>query len=406
MRNILIYILLIAPLTASANTDTVSVAFPDRLSADTISHQYSTIISEDSSVDVTDTLTRDSIYKRPGFFKRVYRFLDKCFSPPRDLNYIDVQDYYNWCAMVQFTTRFEVYQMDAGAEDFILRMSPKPRPRVGPFFGWRFAFFGYNIDLKSIFMNKEDTDLSASIYSAAFGLDLFYRNVGGNYNISKLVVNNRDYSNQLNGKRFDGIRMHMKRISFYYIPNFRHYSHQAAFSQTHRQLISAGSLILGLQYAHNKCHVDWGKLYVIMPSPNPDTDQTNTPLQSSNSLIEGNQKNDEFSASVGYGYNWVFAKNWLLGAEFTGSIGYLLQHINTSSSVDENKGHVSFIKRLDQHIRKNVALGSNIRLALVYNCGPIYTGLQGVGFYYQQGNGVMMSRNFISSVYAFVGYNF
>ena len=62
------------------------------------------------------------------------------------------------------------------------------RTRVGPFFGWRFAFLGYNIDLQSVFMNSDDTDLSASIYSAAFGLDLFYRRVGGNYNVRNLII--------------------------------------------------------------------------------------------------------------------------------------------------------------------------------------------------------------------------
>ena len=185
-----------------AQSDSVDVVKAELSIADTIS----TAIPDTLQTVVADTTITDTVAKRPGIFKRIFRFFDRCFSPPRDRNYIDVQDYYNWCGMAQITTRFEVYQMDAD-DKFILRVSPRPRTRVGPFFGWRFAFFGYNIDLKSIFMNSDDTDLAASIYSAAFGFDLFYRRVGGNYNIYKLKVDGKDYSQYLKGEPFDGINM-------------------------------------------------------------------------------------------------------------------------------------------------------------------------------------------------------
>ena len=381
MRKLLTYTLLLMTLTLSAQTDSVRVNMSnDSIGMDTL---------------VADTMQADTLRKKkPNIFKRVYNFLDRVFSPPRDLKYIDVQDYYNWCGMVQLTTRFEVYQLDAGEEDFILRLSPKPRTRIGPFFGWRFAFFGYNIDLKSIFMNSDDTDLAASIYSAAFGADLFYRRVGGNYNINKLKVRNVDMTPSLKGQPFDGVQMGMTRISLYYIPNYKHYSHQAAFSQTHRQLISAGSMIFGVSYAHNRCTIDWSKLTEMVNSIN-NTDQYK------NVVLSGNQKNDEFALTCGYGYNWVFAKNWLLGLEITGSLGYLNQHVDA-----EMKENTSFLENIDAQIRKNIAFDGTTRLALVYNSGPIYTGMQSVCFYYQHGNGVMMSRNLIASLYAFVGYNF
>ena len=77
-------------------------------------------------------------------------------------------------------------------------------------------------------MNSDDTDLSASVYSAAFGLDLFYRRVGGNYNIKNLMINGEDYTQLLQNKAFDGIKVGMTRISFYYVLNYKHFSHQAA----------------------------------------------------------------------------------------------------------------------------------------------------------------------------------
>ena len=372
LRNTLINIFLLLTLTVSAQTDII----PDSL--------------------VKDSIDSVAVEKKPGFFRRVYNFMNKCFSPERDLRYIDVQDYYNWCGMLQVSTRFEVCQLDAGADKFLIRVSPRPRTRVGPFFGWRFAFFGYNIDLKSIFINNDDTDLNASIYSAAFGLDLFYRRVGGNYNIYKLIVKDVDMSKYLRGEPFDGIHMGMTRVCFNYIFNYKHYSQQAAFSQTHRQLISAGSAIVGLQYAHNRSDINWQQF----------TDKINAISGTSfvNESLSAEQYNDEISLSGGYGYNWVFAKNWILGMEATGSVGYLIQHTDNEFKPDGERS--KFINDIEAVLRKNIALGGTMRFALLYNSGPIFTGLQGVAFYYQHGNGVMMSRDLIASVYALVGVNF
>lgn len=379
-----------------------ATAYADDIGSDSIVAGADTVMTAGADTVITakaDTaataVVTDTLLKRSNVFKRIYSFMNRCFSPPRDPKYIDVQDYYNWCGMLQVSTRFEVCQLDAD-DKFLIRVSPRPRTRVGPFFGWRFAFFGYNIDLKSIFINNDDTDLSASIYSAAFGFDLFYRRVGGNYKIYKLIVNDVDMSKYLRGEPFDGIHMGMTRVCFNYVFNYKHYSQQAAFSQTHRQLVSAGSAIAGIQYAHNRSDINWQQL----------TDKMNavsgTTLE--NSSLSGEQYNDEISLSGGYGYNWVFAKNWILGVETTGSVGYLIQHTNNEYKPDADRS--KFLNNVEAVLRKNIALGLTTRFALLYNSGPIFTGLQGVSFYYQHGNGVMMSRDLIASVYALVGINF
>lgn len=303
--------------------------------------------------------------KKDGWFKRTFRNIDKVLSPERDSNYIDVQKY-NWCAMAQISSRFENYDIDSG-EDFTLQVTPSTwRTRIGPFFGWRWAFFGYNIDLKSVFVNSHDTDLGASIYSAAFGVDAFYRRVGGDYNIKQLNVSGKDYSNLLRGTPFGGINIGMTRVSLYYVTNYKHYSHQAAFSQTNRQLRSAGSPILGLSYAHNKQRVDWESLNKIV-NQNASPEE-----QAMFTLDYETQKNDEFSAMAGYGYNWVFAKNFLAAAEFTGALGYLKHKYKFDNTVDEENG--DFLMQIDNFYKSNIALNANIRLALLYNNGPWFAG--------------------------------
>lgn len=329
--------------------------------------------------------------KKQNIFKRIYYFCDRIFSPPRDSNYIQVQDY-NWCGEVQLTNRFEMYEIDNGS-DFFLRVAPKVRTRVGPFFGWRFAFFGYNIDIKSLF-NHEDIDLSGSIYSSAFGIDLFYRRVGGNYNIKRLIVNDTNYSTDLKDLPFDGINVGMSRINFYYVTNYKKYSHQAAFSQTNRQLRSAGSLLLGAAYAHNRITVDWERLTNVINT----TYNTHLPTN----VITGNQKNNEITFTAGYGYNWVFSRNWLAAGELTGGIGVLFHHADSQKPESTS----DIFKSLNNFANSYLAFNGNARLAILWNNGPWFCGAQGVFFYYQSGNGKVINRNLLGTTYVYVGYNF
>ena len=327
-----------------------------------------------------------------SFFTRAYYFLDRIFSPPRDTTYIEIQDHYNWCAEVQLTNRFEMYEID-NDENFLLRVAPKVRTRIGPFFGWRFAFFGYNIDIKSIF-NNDDIDLSGSIYSSAFGLDLFYRRVGGNYNIKRLIMNNTSYSANLRNVPFDGVNVGMSRISFYYVTNYKRYSHQAAFSQTHRQIRSAGSLLLGAAYAHNRIVVDWDKLTDII--------NTNCGTNIEPNAITGYQKNNEITLSVGYGYNWVFARNWLAAGELSGGIGALFH--KADSQKPESSSDI--FKSINNFANSYLAFNANARIAILWNNGPWFSGVQGVFFYYQSGNGKVVNRNILGTTYVFLGFNF
>ena len=372
------FLLLLFAICASAHIDTLELA--------TLQDSLVTSAQQDSLTLSSQTPKKDNI------FKRTYRFLDRIFSPPRDTTYIEIQDFYNWCAEVQLTNRFEMYEIDNGS-DFFLRVAPKIRTRVGPFFGWRFAFFGYNIDIKSIF-NHDDIDLAGSVYSSAFGMDLFYRRVGGNYNIKRLIMNDVNYSADLHDLPFDGINVGMTRINFYYVTNYKKYSHQAAFSQTNRQLKSAGSLLLGAAYAHNRITVDWDRLTNIINS----TYGTNLPTNA----VTGTQKNDEITLTAGYGYNWVFSRNWLAAGELTAGIGALFH--KADSQKPESSSDI--FKSINNFANSYLAFNANARIAILWNNGPWFSGVQGVFFYYQSGNGKVVNRNILGTTYVFLGFNF
>lgn len=45
-------------------------------------------------------------------------------------------------------------------------------------------------------------------------------------------------------------------------------------------------------------------------------------------------------------------------------------------------------------------------MSVLYNNGPWFAGIQTVLFYYQYGNGTVMTRNLLGSYYVYVGCNF
>ena len=60
-----------------------------------------------------------------------------------------VSSFYNWAGQIQNTTSFEWLNMDT-PEGVEIKMNARVSNRIGPYFGWRWIFFGATIDLSSI----------------------------------------------------------------------------------------------------------------------------------------------------------------------------------------------------------------------------------------------------------------
>ena len=96
----------------------------------------------------------------------------------------------------------------------------------------------------------------------------------------------------------------MKYVHAYYIFNHRRFSYPAAYSQTTVQRRSSGAFILGYSYSRQLINFDYEQL----PAPFHD--------ENGNVLINEALKVKEVryinhSVSLGYSYNWVFARNFL-----------------------------------------------------------------------------------------------
>ena len=97
--------------------------------------------------------------------------------------------------------------------------------------------------------------------------------------------------------------------------------------------------------------------------------------------------------SVGYGYNWVFARNWLLGASLSLALAYKWSSGDTNQPSDD----FSF---------KNINLDGVGRLGVVWNNTKWYFGSNVIVHSYNYRKSRFATNNFFGSLNIYCGFNF
>lgn len=111
--------------------------------------------------------------------------------------------------------------------------------------------------------------------------------------------------------KFDDISVSSVNLDAYYFFNHRRYSHAAAYSYSKYQLKSAGTAIVGLNYADQDFRMDFSNLPPAMLEYLPLDDPKYT------------FHHYDVAALGGYGHNWVLKpRRWLVNLTAMGAIGY------------------------------------------------------------------------------------
>lgn len=110
---------------------------------------------------------------------------------------------------------------------------------------------------------------------------------------------------------FDGVNQESTVIDLYYFFNHRKYSQAAAYCYSKYQLKSAGSMIAGFSYTHQKIGLDFSRLPADMLNYLPgNTDHYNF-------------RYTDYDLMVGYAYNCVMKpRKWLFNITALPSLGY------------------------------------------------------------------------------------
>ena len=324
--------------------------------------------------------------KKMGWLRRVIRGFSEI-----DENYVEPQ-HYNWSVMLQATHTYDYYRLGtSGSGDQSVWLSPQPNFKVGPYFGWRWVFLGYTFDLKRVDVDSKDLkqELDFSIYSAQVGVDLYYRHTGSDYRIRRINLGKNVNTSVLEGVPFDGISVGITGANVYYIFNHKRFSYPAAFAQSTIQKISCGSWMVGAGYLSNVVEFDHEKLQEkINERMGPQVAKVDS------GLMFNSVRYYNLSASVGYAYNWVFAKNCL----FCSSLSVALAH---KHSHGETVNAIKYYFNIN-----NINIDGIGRFALVYNNMRWYAGASAIVRAYNYRNSNFAANNIFGSLNLYVGYNF
>ena len=360
--------------------------------------QVQQIYADNNGHNICDSIVSDSTqlpvkkygkHLKNNFLDRLYDIV-KDFSRI-DTNYIEPQ-HYNYAFMIQNTNTYEIYKLRTG-KNMTVTFNPDLSVKFGPYFGWRWIFLGYTLDISHVGGSNNKHEFDVSLYSNQIGLDVFYRTSGDDYHISNLSLEKGYNTSNIDGAPFSGIKSGIKGFSLYYITNHHKFSYPVAYSQSTCQRISAGSLLFGIGYTSQKLSVDWEALAETM---NKYLGKELTESVFDSSLVKGEVNYDDLSLQFGYGYNWVFARNCL----FNASLSLALAYKHSSGDSD----HKNFTFR-DFNF-DNFNIDGVTRFGIVWNNTKWYIGSSAILHAYNYHKSNFYTNSVFGSLNFYIGFNF
>lgn len=335
------------------------------------------------NISVADSVQGDSSNSaKPGAFKRaIKKFMN--FSD-FDTLYIS-PNRYNYALMVTHFSNFEYYSVTSELpQPQKLSFSPNPHNKIGLYFGWRWIFLGWSVDVDDIYRktNRKNrgTEFDLSLYSSKLGVDIFYRRTGNNYKIHKI----RGFYDEIPSnysENFNGLKVDIKGLNLYYIFNNRKFSYPAAFSQSTNQRRNAGTFIAGFSISKHNLDFDYLQLpEYIQERMNPGMKVNKIKYTNAN-------------ISFGYAYNWVFARNCLACISLTPAIAYKASDVDAETHEGKqwySKFNLDFL----------------LRAGVVYNNGKYFVGSSFVGKNYNYHRNNFSLDNGFGTLQIYAGFNF
>ena len=339
--------------------------------------------SEKAGITVNDSIQEDSVTTpKPSAFKRaIKKFMN--FSD-FDTLYIS-PNRYNYALMATHFSNFEYYSVTSEfPQPQKLSFSPNPHNKIGLYFGWRWIFLGWSVDIDDIYRKtnrkNKGTEFDLSLYSSKLGVDIFYRRTGNNYKIHKI----RGFYDEIPSdysEDFSGLKVDIKGLNLYYIFNNRKFSYPAAFSQSTNQRRNAGTFIAGFSISKHNLDFDYQQLPAyIQERMNPGMKVNKIKYTNAN-------------ISFGYAYNWVFARNCLACLSLTPAIAYKASDVDAETQ--EGKAWYSKFN-----------LDFLLRAGVVYNNGKYFVGTSFVGKNYNYHRNNFSLDNGFGTRQVYVGFNF
>lgn len=252
--------------------------------------------------------THDTSIPVPRFIRfclDVYNLADRIFNS-YDSDYVEGTGR-RWKAYLKNDNLLDSYAMHI-TKDMPIRMMSNVTSNIGPYIQYMAVSVGYQWDMSNLIGGQPQNQkrVDAAFTCARFSAELFYwNNTGGN------VI--RTFGKYNNGHLIhvpiSGVSMDSFGVDVYYFFNNRKYSQTAAYGFGKIQKRSQGSFIAGFSYGYQAINIDFNTLPAhLLPY-----------LTINPAKYNFHYKN--YCLMVGYGYNLVFAKNFLFNVTAIPSLG-------------------------------------------------------------------------------------
>ena len=276
---------------------------------------------------------------------------------------------------------------DAEGHSQSLVFSPAHSVKIGPYVTWHGISLGYSFGVVPDRYGSKATEWTVAAYNSKVGFDFSYVASRGNFNLLRASGISGVDNAQIKEVRFPAMRTHTLAINAYYVFNYRPFSYPAAFSLSTVQLRSAGSWLLGARYDDQALHFDAERTASLFKSLSPKAE-----LNEALRIDKINYR--QLAISLGYAYNWVPWKGWLLSGGAAPALGYKYQRGETFST-----------QSLWRNI-ENFSFDCIFRFGIVRTNGRYYAGLSTVSYLYDYGYANFKLRNSIHYIKLYVGFNF
>lgn len=284
--------------------------------------------------------------KFPRFCINTYRWGDRFFNTYDSAYVVGTGMKFNVKVVTDSWFDFYDFQFD---DKSYMHMRSDPSTSIGAHLTYMAVSVGYDINFSKLFGSSLP---SRRRYSFGFNCSLFAAE--WNYVSNDVGTRITRFGTRHDGVDmnlpFDGINVSSWNLDTYYFFNHKKYSQAAAFNFSKIQRRSQGSFYAGISIFTQNFHFDFDGL--------PPEMLDHMPVSWTDHKYKVTTHNYAFR--VGYGFNWVPHRRWLIGVSESPVIGLKRGYINT----------------VEKHT--SASLFNRFRLGVVWNHGRWFIG--GVGY--------------------------
>lgn len=218
-------------------------------------------------------------------------------------------------------------------DNYELQMASDQCTSTGLYLTYLAVSVGYDFNVSKIFGSREPARnrFIFQLNCSLFKVELSWINNNVSTNIRKFGTSSNMHTYNY---RFPGINTDMFSVRAVYFFNHRKYSQAAALYYSRIQKRNQGSFYIGFDYWTQNFNFDFSML--------PSDLRSQLPESWAEFDYRYNAVNNNYALVVGYGYNLVFARHWLLGLNIAPSIGLKSGYLNNNS---EKKNSFSLFNR-------------------------------------------------------------